>query len=108
MSYGHRRDPQGYARALSEFDEWLGGFMEKMRPDDVLMITADHGCDPCYSGTDHTREYIPLLAYGERIKRGADLGTRQGFGDIGATVLGLLGVEGKLDGTSFADEITVR
>lgn len=108
MSYGHRRDPQGYARALSEFDEWLGGFMEKMRPDDVLMITADHGCDPCYSGTDHTREYIPLLAYGERIKRSADLGTRQGFGDIGATVLGLLGVEGKLDGTSFADEITVR
>ena len=105
MSCGHRRDPQGYAKALSEFDEWLGGFMAKMRHDDVLIITADHGCDPCFSGTDHTREYIPVLVYGDEIVRGADLGTRSCFGDIGATVLRLLGVDGKLDGTDFAAEL---
>ena len=104
MSYGHRRDPLGYANALNEFDEWLGGFMAKMRPDDVLVITADHGCDPCHSGTDHTREYIPVLVYGEGI-RSADLGTRTGFCDLGQTALELLGVEGKTDGASFARDI---
>lgn len=105
MQYGHRRDPEGYANALNEFDVWLGGFMDKMQKDDVLMITADHGCDPCYTGTDHTREYIPLLIYGAGITPG-NLGTRAGFGDIGATVLELLGVPGKLDGESFANKIT--
>ena len=105
MQYGHRRDPVGYANALNEFDVWLGGFMDKMQKDDVLMITADHGCDPCYTGTDHTREYIPLLIYGAGITPG-NLGTRACFGDIGATVLELLGVPGKLDGESFANKIT--
>lgn len=105
MQYGHRRDPEGYAAALNEFDEWLGGFMRGMLPDDALIITADHGCDPCHTGTDHTREYIPMLIYGERIKP-LDLGTRNGFGDIGASVLALLGVEGKVDGESFALSIT--
>lgn len=105
MSFGHRRDPEGYALALNEFDVWLGGFMEKMLPDDVLVITADHGCDPCYTGTDHTREYIPVLISGAGIKHG-NLGTRACFGDIGATVLELLGAEGKLDGESFANKIT--
>lgn len=105
MQYGHRRDPVGYANALNEFDVWLGGFMDRMQKDDVLMITADHGCDPCYTGTDHTREYIPLLIYDAGITPG-NLGTRACFGDIGATVLELLGVPGKLDGESFANKIT--
>ncbi len=105
MSYGHRRDPEGYALALNEFDVWLGTFLEKMLPDDVLFITADHGCDPCYTGTDHTREYIPVLISGAGIRPG-NLGTRACFGDIGATVLELLGAEGKLDGESFANKIT--
>ncbi len=105
MQYGHRRDPEGYAEALNEFDRWLGGFIEKMLPEDAVIITADHGCDPCHSGTDHTREYIPVLIYGDKIKQ-ADLGTRTGFGDIGATVLELLGVNGKVDGKSFAGMIT--
>lgn len=104
MQYGHRRDPEGYAAALNDFDKWLGDFMKKMLSDDVLIITADHGCDPCHTGTDHTREYIPVLIYGEGIKP-VNLGTRNGFGDIGATVLGLLGVDGKIDGENFADQI---
>lgn len=104
MLYGHRRDAEGYAAALNDFDKWLGGFIKEMRPDDALIITADHGCDPCHSGTDHTREYIPVLIYGSGIKP-KDLGTRACFGDIGATVLELLGVDGKVDGESFAKEI---
>ena len=75
MLYGHRRDPQGYAGALEEFDAALPGIMELMQPDDMLIITADHGCDPTHAGhTDHTREYVPLLVYGDRIKAGVDLG----------------------------------
>lgn len=105
MQYGHRRDPEGYAAALNDFDKWLGDFMREMKPDDALIITADHGCDPCHSGTDHTREYIPVLIFGDRIAP-SNLGTRDCFGDIGATVLGLLGVDGKIDGVSFADLIT--
>ena len=104
MQFGHRRDALGYANALNEFDEWLGKFKANMRPDDVLTITADHGCDPCHSGTDHTREYIPVLIYGEGIKP-ANLGTRAGFCDIAATVLGLLNVKGEINGSSFVDEI---
>ena len=104
MQFGHRRDALGYANALNEFDEWLGKFKEKMLPDDVLIITADHGCDPCHSGTDHTREYIPVLIYGNEIKP-ANLGTRAGFCDIAATVLELLNVKGEINGSSFADEI---
>ncbi|MBP1562624.1 MAG: phosphopentomutase [Oscillospiraceae bacterium] len=104
MQFGHRRDALGYANALNEFDEWLGKFKTKMLPDDVLIITADHGCDPCHSGTDHTREYIPVLIYGSGIKP-VNLGTRAGFCDIAATVLGLLGVKGEINGNGFADEI---
>ncbi len=105
MQYGHRRDPEGYAAALNEFDDWLGGFMSDMHNGDVLIITADHGCDPCHTGTDHTREHIPVLVYGNEIKP-VNLGTRKCFGDIGASVLEMLGVSGKLDGESFAAEIT--
>ena len=104
MTFGHRRDAEGYAQALNEFDVWLGGFLGRMQREDVLIITADHGCDPCHSGTDHTREYIPALIYGEEITPG-NLGTRACFGDIGATVLELLGINGSLDGTGFANKL---
>ena len=86
MVYGHRRDIAGYARATTEFDVQLGTFMEHMREDDVLMITADHGCDPGAPGTDHTREYVPLLVYGAQIRQGVNLGTYPTFAMIGATV----------------------
>ena len=83
----------------------IGGFIGQMRPEDVLIITADHGCDPCHTGTDHTREYIPVLVYGDSIAPNA-LGTLDGFGSIAATVLDLLGIDGRVDGESFADRIT--
>ncbi len=105
MLYGHRRDIDGYAAALTEFDRWLGQFLPKLGPEDVLMITADHGCDPGYTATtDHTREYIPLLIYGSAI-RPADLGTRESFADIAATVAQLLGIRLDTPGKSFAEEI---
>ena len=105
MVYGHRRDIGGYARALSEFDAWLGGFVEKLGEEDVVMITADHGCDPAYTATtDHTREYVPLLVLGKGIKAG-NLGTRESFADIAATVTELLNVEYVTPGRSFAKEI---
>lgn len=85
MVYGHRRDIDGYAAATAAFDAWLGDFRAKMRPDDLLLITGDHGCDPGFTGTDHTREYTPLLAAGDAVRPG-NLGTRTTFADIGATV----------------------
>ena len=91
MTYGHRRDIAGYARATTEFDVQLGTFMEHMREDDVLMITADHGCDPGAPGTDHTREYVPLLVYGAPIRQGVNLGTYPTFAMIGATVADMFG-----------------
>ena len=105
MVYGHRRDIDGYARALSEFDGWLMGFMEKMGEEDLVMITADHGCDPGYTATtDHTREYVPLLVLGKGVKQ-VDLGTRGSFADIAATVAELLDVPFETPGISFAKEI---
>ena len=99
MLYGHRRDVDGYARALAAFDAWLPGFLSVLHDEDVLMITADHGCDPAYTATtDHTREYTPLLLYGRQIMPDS-FGTRNTFADIGATVLSLLGVDGKTTGT---------
>ncbi len=98
MLYGHRRDIDGYAKALAEFDDRLAGFLSKLRDDDILMITADHGCDPGYlQTTDHTREYVPFVAYGKNIIPG-NYGTRKTFADIGATVLDYLGIAEKLDG----------
>lgn len=105
MQFGHRRDPKGYTNALNEFDKWLGEFMEKMQPDDVLILSADHGCDPCHSGTDHTREHIPVLIYGKEIKS-VNLKTRAGFCEIAATVLNLLGLNADVNGKGFAAEIT--
>ena len=105
MVFGHRRDIDGYAKALSEFDAWLGEFLPKLGQDDILMITADHGCDPAYTATtDHTREYVPLIIAGPQVKR-VDLGTRKSFADIAATVAELLDVEYKTEGESFAKEI---
>ena len=105
MVYGHRRNPEGYAEALSAFDTWLGGFLPKLGQEDVVLITADHGCDPCYRATtDHTREYVPLLVLGKAVKPGS-LGTRSTFADIAATVTELLGVSYETPGTSFAKEI---
>ena len=105
MLYGHRRDIDGYAAALTEFDSWLGGFMEQLGEDDLVMITADHGCDPAYTATtDHTREYVPLLILGKAVKS-VNLGTRTSFADIAATVTELLGVEYETAGVSFAKEI---
>ena len=105
MLYGHRRDIDGYANALTEFDAWLGGFMETLGDEDLVMITADHGCDPAYTATtDHTREYVPLLILGRQVKP-VNLGTRKSFADIAATVTELLGVEYETPGISFAKEI---
>lgn len=104
MLYGHRRDVEGYAAALTEFDRWLGGFMARLGDGDVLMITADHGCDPGYGHTDHTREYVPLMVYGKGIKP-VDLGERKGFSDIGKTVGALFGINAPIEGLSFADRI---
>lgn len=103
--FGHRRDVDGYASALSEFDRWLPGFLKKMGPEDVVMVTADHGCDPGYQATtDHTREYVPILVWGEKVKP-VDLGTRRTFADVAATVAEMLGVALDTPGKSFAGEI---
>ena len=105
MVYGHRRDIDGYALALNEFDQWLPKFMEKLGEEDLVMITADHGCDPAYTATtDHTREYIPLLVLGKKVKP-VNLGTRTGFDRIAATIAEVLGVQMDTSGESFASEI---
>jgi phosphopentomutase len=105
MLYGHRRDIDGYAKALTEFDAWLPKLMEQLGEDDIVMITADHGCDPAYTATtDHTREYVPLLVLGQKV-RPVNLGTRKSFADIAATVAELLEVKLDTPGESFAHEI---
>ncbi len=105
MLYGHRRDIDGYAKALSEFDAWLGEFLPKLGPEDLVMITADHGCDPAYlATTDHTREYVPLLVLGKAVKP-RSLGTLRSFADIAATVADLLDVDLETSGTSFGEVI---
>ena len=105
MQYGHRRDIDGYANALTEFDAWLKDFLPTLGEEDLVMITADHGCDPAYRATtDHTREYVPLLVLGKAVKP-VNLGTRVGFADIAATVTELLSVTYKTTGRSFASEI---
>ena len=105
MLYGHRNDPKGYKKALEDFDKRLPEIMSKLKEDDMLIITADHGCDPTTASTDHSREYIPILVYGENIKSNP-LGIRDTFSDIGKTILDYLGVDNKLEnGTSFLSEI---
>lgn len=105
MQFGHRRDVDGYANALTEFDTWLGQFLPKLGDEDLVMITADHGCDPAYTATtDHTREYVPLVVLGKQVKP-VNLGTRKSFADIAATVTELLNVPFETPGKSFAREI---
>ncbi len=106
MVYGHRNDVDGYAKALSEFDIRLKEILLKLRKDDMLIITADHGCDPSTPSTDHSREYTPMLLVGNNFKRGVNLGIRDSFSDISATILDYLGLD-KLDtdGTSFLSKI---
>ena len=105
MLFGHRRDIAGYAKALTEFDTWLGPFLPKLGKDDVVLITADHGCDPAYTATtDHTREYVPLLVLGQGVKP-VNLGTRDSFADIAATVAQMLQVKLDTPGVSFAREV---
>lgn len=101
MLYGHRNDVVGYAKALAEFDRWLQKFCIRMEDTDLLMITADHGCDPGFlQSTDHTREQIPLCMYSPALSPG-NLGSRTGFGDIGATIADIFGLKHTLDGNSF-------
>ncbi len=105
MLYGHRRDIEGYAQALSEFDAWLGAFLPQLGEEDALIITADHGCDPGYAAsTDHTREYVPVLVLGKKITP-CNLGTRESFADLAATAAELLGVTLDTPGKSFASRI---
>ena len=107
MLYGHRRDVAGYAAAATEFDKFVADFIPGMREGDILMVTADHGCDPSYTKTtDHTREYVPYLIYGKGIKPGVDLGTHLCFGTIAQTICEYLGVDASsLDGKSVWNEI---
>ncbi len=101
MLYGHRNDPEGYAKALEDFDMRLPEILSKLGQNDVLIITADHGCDPTTESTDHSREYVPILIYGEKIKPGVNLGTLNSFSDIGQTVADFLGCSSLKNGTSF-------
>lgn len=105
MVYGHRNDIDGYAKAMTEFDTWLGEFLPKLGENDLLLITADHGCDPKTPSTDHSREYVPMLLYGKNVKP-VNLSTRKTFSDISATVLEYFGVDKEdTQGTSFLKEV---
>ena len=104
MLYGHRNDPQGYARALEHFDSYLPEIMGLLKDDDMVIITADHGCDPTMPGTDHTREYIPIVIYGPKLKSNVNIGIRKGFFDIAATIADYFGYSFP-NGTSFWKEI---
>ena len=105
MLYGHRNDPKGYGKALEDFDGRLNEIYSKLRDEDILIITADHGCDPTTESTDHSREYIPILVYGKKVKGGTELGIRDSFTDIGKSVLDYLGIDNNLEGKSFINEI---
>jgi phosphopentomutase len=104
--FGHRNDVEGYARNLERFDTRLARLLPQLRETDLLIVTADHGNDPTTASTDHAREYVPLLAAGARVLRGADLGTRRTFADLGQTLAEVFGVGRLANGTSFLSEIT--
>jgi phosphopentomutase len=108
MLWGHRNDPRRYARGLEEFDRGLGDLLPLLKRDDLVVITADHGNDPTTPSTDHSREYVPLLAFGPRISRGVDLGARSSFADLGATVADYFELPGTGRGRSFWEEIHPR
>ena len=99
--WGHRNNYKAFAKGLEEFDGWLPDFFEKITESDIVIITADHGCDPTTKSTDHSREYIPILVYGKSIKSGVDIGVRKTFADIGATIADIFQIQGTGKGTSF-------
>lgn len=101
--FGHRRDAKGYKEALEELDLRIPEILSSLREDDMLIITADHGNDPTYKGTDHTREYIPIIVYGKKVKAGVNIGTRETFADIAATIADILDIEKPKIGRSFKD-----
>ena len=105
MVYGHRRDVEGYAKALETFDAQIPRIKALMGEEDILILTADHGCDPCHTGTDHTREHVPVLVWGRKTKSGVNLGIRETYADLSATVLDFFGIENTLKGTSMLNEI---
>ncbi|MBR3992729.1 MAG: phosphopentomutase [Anaerotignum sp.] len=105
MIYGHRNDVEGYAGALEYFDGKLPEIMAQLKDEDILIITADHGCDPTTPSTDHSREYVPVLVCGKPVKEGVDLGIRKGFTDLGQTVADYLGLDAKFDADSFLQDI---
>ena len=105
MIFGHRRDVYGYTQALNTMDTALNTIIKQLRDTDVLVLTADHGCDPTFRGTDHTRETVPLLVYGPLLQNGVNLGTRNSFADAGKTIADLLNVSAAVHGTSFAKEL---
>ena len=102
--FGHRRDTEGYVREVMKLDEWLEGFIRGLHDDDILMITADHGCDPNYKGTDHTRENVPVLVYGKEIKP-VNLGERESFSDVAATIADIFEIPYDLNGESFKKDL---
>ncbi len=105
MIYGHRNDVEGYAGALEYFDSKLPEIIAQMKDEDILFITADHGCDPTTPSTDHSREYVPLLVYGKKVKAGVDLGVRKSFADLGQTISDYLGLNARFEAESFLNEI---
>jgi phosphopentomutase len=107
MLYGHRRDVEGYAKALEYFDDRLPEVYDAMNDDDLLIITADHGNDPTKEGSDHTREYTPVLVYGKSAAQGVNLGIRQSMSDMGQTIAENFGVK-LLDGVSFLQEVSSK
>ncbi len=109
MTYGHRRNPEGYAKALEQFDDFLPRLQQKLRQGDLLIITADHGCDPTFGAhTDHTREYVPLIVWTPGMEHGTDLGTRTSFADQAASIAEFFGLEWSGEGTSFMGEISLE
>lgn len=105
MKYGHRNDVEGYAQAATDFDKQLGEMVGKMRDDDVVIITADHGCDPSTPSTDHSREHTPMIIFGKNIKEGVDLKTRKSFADIAKTISEIFETPGEIAGTGFLKEV---
>jgi len=105
QNYGHRRNVEGYAAALKAFDQRIPEITAAMRDDDLLIITADHGCDPTHQGTDHTREYIPLLVYGKGVKHDLNLGIRDSFSDIAATIADIFEIDNFKTGESFKTDL---
>jgi phosphopentomutase len=108
MLWGHRNDYRGYGRGLAELDNFLPVLMDNLAKDDILIITSDHGCDPTSKGTDHTREYVPLLVYGKNIKAGVNLGIRQTFSDVGQTIADYYKINLLENGISFLEELCLK